>query len=479
MLPLVCAGSLVALLQGCASYEPNPLDLTRHDARLAARLLEVAPIEAYLNTLGDGSSETPDRFDPADGLSLAEGEVAALFYNPDLRISRLDAGVARATHETAGLWEDPRFGFDGAEILSPAGPFEFGATLSLTIPVSGRLAVEKARAGAAFEAGLRRIVDAEWNTRAQVRARWAAWTVARERRALADEMIEQVGRIGEITDRLEASGELTRVEARLIRAARVEARADRANAEYEAEAARLTLLGLMGLDPLSTVGLVARLPTSERSVVGENAARLIESSTLLAVRRAEYRVAEETLRLEVRKQYPDITIGTGLGSEGGDDRLLLGVSLPIPVLNANRAGIAEAGARRDAARAAAETTYERLKRELAIARARADAAASQREAYERELVPMLDEQAGEIERLIGLGDVNTLLLLETVTRRFDAKSRLLDLRLAEIEAAIEIERLLGPTVGGTPEPPAIERDDHNRTAATAEGRSGTSEEATR
>lgn len=194
--------------------------------------------------------------------------------------------------------------------------------------------------------------------------------------------------------------------------------------------------------------------------------RLIEANTTLAVRRAEYQVAEETLRLEVRKQYPDITIGTGYGSEDNDDRLLLGVSIPIPILNANRAGIAEAKARREVARAVAETTFERLTRELAMARAAYGASRTQRDAFERELVPMLDEQASEVEQLINLGEVNTLLLLETVTRRYEAKSRLLDLRLAETDAAIEITRLLGPDESETPAPVEPATDDDTTTATT-------------
>lgn len=451
MLPGLGSTFALIALAGCQSYERVPLELADHRAALDARLAATEPISDFVERLSEAGNQVPERFDPNDGLSPAEGEVLALFYNPDLRLARLDAGVALATFETAGLWEDPQFGFDGAEILSPSGPFEYGLTLSLTIPISGRLGVEKDRAGAAYEAELRRIVDAEWSTRAAVRSAWASWSAESERLRLLREVIGQVERISAITDRLETAGELTRVEARLLRAELVETRADVAEAVFAEARARVELLGLMGIPPDAPVVLLPALPpASIAETTGANE-RLIEANTTLAVRRAEYQVAEETLRLEVRKQYPDITIGTGYGSEDNDDRLLLGVSIPIPILNANRAGIAEAKARREVARAAAETTFERLARELAMARATYDASRTQRDAFERDLVPMLDEQASEVEQLIDLGEVNTLLLLETVTRRFEAKSRLLDLRLAETNAAIEITRLLGPD---EPEMPA-------------------------
>lgn len=447
-------GSVVALsaLGGCQSYERAPLELAGHRAVLDSRVDATEPIARFIERLAQHSSAVPERFDLSDGLSPAEGEVLALFYNPDLRLARLEAGVALATFETAGLWEDPQFGFDGAELLSPSGPFEYGLTLSLTIPVSGRLGAQKDRAGAAYEAEIRRIVDAEWSTRARVRSAWSSWSAASERLRLLREVIGQIERIAAITDRLEAAGELTRVEARLLRAELVETRTDVAQAELNEVRSRVELLGLMGLPANSDVELMPALPPATAAQPDDPVQRLIKTNTTLAVRRAQYQVAEETLRLEVRKQYPDITIGTGYGSEDNDDRLLLGISFPIPILNANRAGIAEAKARREVARAAAETTFERLARELALARASYDAARTQREAFERDLVPMLDEQSSEVERLINLGEVDTLLLLETVTRRFEAKSRLLDLRLSEINAAVEITHLLGPDEPGSPAP---------------------------
>lgn len=466
MLPGLSSAVALITLTGCQSYERVPLELAPHRAALDARLDATEPIARFVERLKQERSTVPARFDPSDGLSLAEGEVLALFYNPDLRVARLEAGVALATFETAGLWEDPQFGFDGAEILSPAGPFEYGLTLSLTIPVSGRLGVEEARAGAAYEVELRRIVDAEWSLQAQVRSAWAAWSAATERLRLLREVIGQVERIATITDRLEAAGELTRVEARLLRAELVETRADVAEAEAGKARARVELLGLMGLPPGVAVELLPEIAPASMGEMTDDVTRLIEANTTSAVRRAEYQVAEETLRLEVRKQFPDITIGTGYGSEDNDDRLLLGFSLSIPMLNANRAGIAEAQARREVARASAETTFERLARELAMARAAYDAAQSQRDAFERDLVPMLDEQSSELERLIDLGDVNTLLLLETVTRRFEAKSRLLDLRLAEIDAAVTIRRLLGPDDAESPALVEQSTDDNSATNNT-------------
>tara|TARA_R110002072_G_scaffold42064_13_gene118262 strand:+ start:52168 stop:53634 length:1467 start_codon:yes stop_codon:yes gene_type:complete len=462
--PGIAVAAAGGLLVGCQSYERAPLDLTSHRDTLESRLDAGEPINSFLSRLNESGGDTPDCFDPTDGLSVAEGEVLALFYNADLRLARLSAGVALANYETAGLWEDPQFGFDGAEILSPSGPFEYGLSLNLTIPVSGRLGVAKDRAEAAYETELRRIVDAEWSIRARVRSAWAAWTVADARVRLLYEVIGQVERIGSITDRLEAAGELTRIEARLLRSELLQTRGRLAQAEFAATQARLNLLGLLGLPPSVDIELVPSLAARERESFPDELQRLIEANTALAVRRAECHTAEETLRLEIRKQYPDIAIGGGYGSEDSDDRLLLGLSIPIPILNANRAGIAEARAQRDIARATAETVFEQLTRQLATTNAAIVSARTQLEAFETQLVPMLEEQSREVEQLIDLGEVDTLILLETVSRRFEAKNQLLDLRLAVLHAQVERARLLGPNQHKSPAP--VEHTSDNTSLTT-------------
>ena len=184
----------VLLLPGCQSYKPAPLDIAGFETSFDSRLINSEPVSDFTRRLHDAGENVPAHFDPADGITYAEGEVLALFYNPDLRIARLEAGVSLATRENAGLWDDPVFGFDGAEIISPSSPFEYGLMFNLTIPISGRLEVEKERANAAYEAQLRAVADAEWRTRAKLRRQWSIWTAAVEQSDLLAKTIEQLSR---------------------------------------------------------------------------------------------------------------------------------------------------------------------------------------------------------------------------------------------------------------------------------------------
>ena len=112
LMMLVC----VMLIAGCQSYQPVPLDLEQHRADAASRLDEHETLRAFSQRLG-ADTDQASLFDLADGIDAAEAEVIALFYNRDLRLTRLRAGVALADKKTAGLWEDPVFGFDGADLL--------------------------------------------------------------------------------------------------------------------------------------------------------------------------------------------------------------------------------------------------------------------------------------------------------------------------------------------------------------------------
>ncbi|MFK7959872.1 MAG: TolC family protein [Phycisphaerales bacterium] len=452
---------LVASFAGCRTYTPDPLDLAAHRVDLIDRLAHPEPIDALARRLAgtdddDPAGVSPARFDPSDGLSLAEAEVLALFANPELRVQRAAAKVARADAAIAGQWSDPVFGFDAAEILS--GGFESGAVLELTLPISGAAAAERGVADAETWVARLKLAAAEWSIRADVRRAWATWSAATERAHVLRGIVEQVDRVAEIAAALEAAGQLARVESRLLRLEQAGRQAELLGLEGDATDARLALLALVGLPPDADVSLIPSLrpPNGriqpEASDADALSDRLIRHHPGLAIRRAEHAVAEQAVRLAVRQQYPDITIGGGLGREDGEDRLLLGVSLPIPLPGPANARIDAAEARRTASHRMAEATYDHAMSALVAAMARQSAARTQRERFESRIAPMLAEQAADIDRIAALGELDTLLLFEAVTSRYEASRQLVDVREAELRAAATVAELRGPDAPLAPAP---------------------------
>lgn len=451
LLTLACA-SVTVLLAGCQVYRHRTLDLPAHRAAIADRIRDTEPIQEFVDRLRDAGANIPEAYDLEDGLTFAEGEVLALFNNPDLRVLRSQAGVALAEFETAGLWEDPEFGFDAAELLSPSGPLEYGLTFGLTLPISGRLGVAKDRAGTMLEAERRRLVSAEWALRFRVRQAWVEWTVAEEHDRLARELATQVEDILTIIDALEANGELTRIEARLFRVDLANRRTTMLETSLDAERARLGLLRLMGIGPGGSVVLVPAIEFPVPETPEDPATRVLRANPQLDVLRAQYEAAEATLRLEIREQYPDIELGTGFGSEDNDRRFLFGVSVPLPIFNVNTARISTARAEREVVRAEAEARLEHLLHELAFAQRSYEVTRLQRDELETEIVPLLQEQIDEAQEVARLGEVDPLLLLETIALQAEAKGRLLSLQLAEAVAGLRVAALLGPDTKSDPVP---------------------------
>jgi len=439
------AAAIPAALLGCQTYTALPLDAEAHRAAWLGRSPSDEGVAAFARRL---AAETGggEAFDVADGLTLREAEAVALFFNPDLRLARLRADAALAGAGHAGRWEDPELRIDAERIIeSVPEPWTLGASLGVTLPISGRLAVETSRAEASRRAELHRVAAEEWAVRSALRAAWLEWSAQRLRTELARGLLGRLDAAVEVTDRLGEAGELSRMESRLFRVERA-ARGDelRAAGARERELEH-ELRALMGLAPGAPVALVpAPVAAVGTTASADTATALGRRNPTLAVLAAEYDVAEQTLRREVREQYPDLTLGPGLATEEGDDRVGLGLSLPLPIWNRNRRAIAEARAERELARAAFETGAERLLARLAAAEIRLGAARARREAFEMEIVPMVEEQDADARRVAGLGGVGTLLTLENLTRLHGTKAALIDARLAEALAAATVAELVGP-----------------------------------
>ncbi|MDZ4753853.1 MAG: TolC family protein [Phycisphaerae bacterium] len=429
----------IALFAGaCQSYQARPLDLPAHEKAFLAR--------PHL------SPDAP--FDLADGVTLSEAEAVAIVFNADLRIARLRAGVTLAGAENAGLWEDPVIGVDLTRILaSVADPWKLAATVGFTIPVSGRLDIEKAKAKHEHVTELLRVEQREWQARINLRRAWARWSMLSAQAAATREFVDRSGQVLGIVDMMESAGEIPRTEARLFRIEKATTQSSLLLFEAQLASSTLAIKQLMGLAPAAPVEL---LPTTFEVPTGDlDAASRVMQSPAMRVAIAEYEVAEQSLQLEVRKQYPDLNLSPGYEREDGNDQVLLGISVPLPILNANRRGIAEANALRELSRAVAETVLEQLIGDLAEAAVQRDAAAEQRIFLESEIIPLVDAEYADAREIARLGEVNTLVLLESLVRQQDAQVRLIDARLAEVLATIRFEELLGPPIpagdeGGAP-----------------------------
>ncbi|MGK0190108.1 MAG: cobalt-zinc-cadmium efflux system outer membrane protein [Verrucomicrobiales bacterium] len=441
---IIAASLALALPGGCKTYRPEPLDLPAHSKAWRAQSVSSEKVSTFAKQLAE-SAPNKVAFDPKNGLNLSEAELVALVFNPDLRVARSRAGVAEASAKYAGLWDDPELSFDVLKISNGVpDPWIVGSALSLTVPVSGRLGVEKKRAKAEMHAELNRVAEAEWKVLLDLRDAWVAWSALRLRLQETEEIVKSLNSIVSSTSQLAEAGELLKTEAALFSIERESRRAELGQLRGEVTERTHQIRALLGLSPEAPVDLIPALT----AVGSESDSALPDETNLTLARlRSEYAVAEQTLMREVRKQYPDVTIGPQAESDEGQSRIGFVGAVPVPILNSNKGGIARARAEREVARAAFETEYEKTAGRLASLRARLKGVRARSKAMNDSLVPMVDRQVVDASKLVELGEGGSLVLLESLVRAHEAKMKLIDIRAEDSRTNNEIQFLLGPNNG--------------------------------
>ena len=260
----------LAALTSCQSYEPRPLDPAAHRAAWHGRTLADGYVEDFLGRLDRDLDEQVTEFDPGDGLSLREGQLVALVFNPDLRLARLRVGRAAAIAEHASLWADPELSVDVLRITeSVPDPWVITPSLAFTIPLSGRLAAEQDLADAVQRTAEHRALEAEWKVWYEVRRRWVEWSAARLFVEETERLIDAMDTLVRTASQLAESGELQRTEASLFSVEQAQRRNQLRRLRGDVAAAEQRLRAHMGLAPEAPVTLVPSLALTPGSAAAE------------------------------------------------------------------------------------------------------------------------------------------------------------------------------------------------------------------
>jgi len=327
-----------AALAGCATFHPLPLAGGRgprraEDITVSAQAMPTPALRAY-------------PFDPSNGLDVTEVAMLAVARDPDLKIQRDAAGVARAQAYAAGLLPDPQLNYEHDR---PTGSYPQGTTDAYTAGLTfdlGNLITRSARVKSA-RAGVRQVdldlLWSEWQAIAEARTlfdrvyyqRKLVARLEREQAALAPMQgaIERALRSGDLTYDTASSG--------------LNAASDVANqlgdARRQLDLAEHDLHGLLGLDasvPLHLTGAPFAIDPDTAEVQRALGDMPRRRPDLLALQ-AGYRAQDEKLRAAILAQFPAITVGvvkardnSNISSKG------LSVSLSLPLFDGNRGNIA-------------------------------------------------------------------------------------------------------------------------------------------
>ncbi|OYW46380.1 MAG: hypothetical protein B7Z08_02320 [Sphingomonadales bacterium 32-68-7] len=373
-------------------------------------------------------------------LTLARALEEAEARSPAIAAAVANVAAARGRLRQAGFRSNPELSvevenFLGTGELSRLQGTEVTVAVSQRLDLAGRRPARQAvgRAELTVSELRLRIVQAELAQ--AVRQQFAGAVAARERVRVATENEERFRELARIAGILVDAGREPPLRALRAQSAASQARAELRAAEAEDAASRRTLAALFGVEiaPEAVAGsLTDILPTATSNV----------ESLDVRLANAQVALAEANLRQASVEGRLDPAAGLGIRhiQATGDQALVAGFSMPLPIRDRNQGNVE--AARAEILAAEAERTGARVGATARIANATGNlsAASARVEALEEAAIPegrealrlaQLSYQAGKIE-LIELIDAQAALA--------SAETDLIAARLAQAQAAAELAR---------------------------------------
>jgi cobalt-zinc-cadmium efflux system outer membrane protein len=343
------------LLSACASYRPAPLKPALMERHFEARSLSRPALCHYIRkNLGGNAKSCPPREWNLPALTLA-----ALYYSPDLAVAAARLDVAKAAIITAGQRPNPSIGLGPVYTAgsSPSfAPWGIGAVnLNIPIETAGRRGIRISHAERVADAAVLSLGETAWAVRSRVREAFLAYLLARRERDVARAQAQAAAEVAQLVGQRVRQGEAPEPALTLALANLARAKLNAAQAESRVPEALTRMSAAMGVSVGALKDARFGWPAFDRPPPATtlDPARIQRLALLdrLDLRRAlvEYQAAEEALKLQVARQYPNLNIGGGYGWEVGDNLFELTPTVILPVLNQNQGPIAEATARREEA----------------------------------------------------------------------------------------------------------------------------------
>ena len=399
------SGALV-LCTCCTTYKAKPLNPNETLTAFQARSLDDPKLKLFI----EEKLARPVASWPLPVWDLELLTQAAFFYNPNLDVANANWEVTKASIVTAGMIPNPTFTFlpiydassggggnntsaiagtsgtRGAS-LSKSPKASTGSTpattpattssqsssssssssgsnsrwtltpdLEIPIETAGKRAIRIAHASHSAQAIQFSISQVAWQTRSAVQNNFLLLYSARQRKpffekqkitqekivqALAKESQAGEGE-GEISPELnKAQIQLNQITVSLHE---IEKQENLALSQLAAS------LGV-AMNALKTTSFdfaaLSSMPSEETAKISiMKSCALLNRSDILSTL-SEYAASEEALRLEIRKQIPDISLNPGYIWDQGTNEWYLGIGFELPVFNQNQGPIAEAIAKRD------------------------------------------------------------------------------------------------------------------------------------
>jgi outer membrane protein, heavy metal efflux system len=433
--------SLTTMVSGCGfqSYLPKPIDPAKIAGKLEQRSVSDADFQAFLVVQEYPKNQLPVMLWGENELSLS-----ALFFHPDLNVARAQWRAAQATQITAA--QRPEIGINGsAENHSQSAdksPWAYQLGIDITILTAGKREARIAQAAGLTEAARIEIAQAAWKVHSRVAKSLLEYQYAIAQSAILKNEVTLRASIADmLVKRLEA-GMASNIEVSNARIA-----LQKSEQAYTSAYGRIESLGaalandagfnLSKFQPLTIKPFAPSAPNSIDDLQYEALLNRLDIRASLA----RYEAAEAKLRLEIAKQYPDLTLSPSKTLDQGDKIWSLGFSSLLSLINKNRGLIAEATNLREVQIAQFEALQAKVIGDLDQAKASYQAAIAS-SAKAQALLANQQKRTEQTERQFNAGFADRLAFTSTQLENIIATQSVLNTAYQSQVAKLNLEDVL-------------------------------------
>lgn len=377
-------------------------------------------------------------------LTLSQALRLALTHNPELAAARLELQAMEAAELQAGARPNPELGVlvedtrrtTRTTTLQWSQPIELGGKRAARLDAAARAREQAAVALLAKQADLK----------AAVSSGFFEVLAAQEQVRLAQAMLELARNASGIATKRLQAGKVPPLEQAKAQVAEAGVQAELAQAQSELGLARQRLAALLGQGKASFERIDGRVETPPAPPLEPELAERMAKAP--AVRLAQLDIAKRQAQTqgERAKRVPDLTVTLGAkrDAELGRTQAVVGLSIPLPLLDSNQGNLLEALRREEQAREQLAAITLRLQADVGQAAERLRLTRQQAQLLRTEVLPTAQSAYDAAVKGYELGKFSFMDVLDAQRTLFQLRQQQLRSSAEAYRAAAELDRLLAP-----------------------------------
>lgn len=348
--------TLGLIISGCGfqRYHPQPLDPVQRMQEYRSHDPDDPAFQDYMESQGYTAEQWPI---PQWG--LRELTLSALFFHPQLDVARAQLKASQAREVTAGQRLDPSASATLGKSEDEEAPWIYSLGLDIPIQTANKRELSLEQARSLSEAARIEIGQTAWQVRSRLLTSWIDHNAAVQQAAVLQQEVDIRNEIISMLDKRLEVGMISSTELGIARLQQQQAQQMLVTQRGRIPALKTALAVNAGLAPevmerlsLATPSLEALLQAKHDIPFARYGNDALQDAALLnrldiRASLARYEAAERKLRLEIARQYPNITLSPSRIYEEGFHIWQLGIGALLPLLNKNRGLIEEARALRE------------------------------------------------------------------------------------------------------------------------------------